>query len=237
MAVPAGGEDGDVGGISPGGQWFRDRRMNDLLLATSNPAKLIRLRLLLEGLPYRLLAPTDLGLDGEPAVEETGAQFAANASLKAEAWSRAAGGLAAIASDGGMAIPALGARWDALRTRRQAGPAATDEGRISHLLALMTGLTGEDRRAVWYEAVALVAGATVRSWTEQGDGGLIVERAPEIRRAGGFWTEEVRWYPVLGKLLRDCSEEEREKVNDVWPRLATRVRATLMCYPLEDARP
>jgi len=211
--------------------------MNDLLLATTNPAKLIRLRLLLAGLPFRLLAPNDLGLDAEPVVEETGADFAANASLKAEAWSRAARGISAIASDGGMAIPALGARWDALRTRRQAGPAANDEDRIAHLLALMTGLAGEDRHAVWHEAVALAAGGTVRTWTEQGDGGLIVERAPEIRREAGFWTEEVRWYPALGKLLRDCSEEEREKINDVWPRLATRVRAALMCYPLEDARP
>jgi len=211
--------------------------MNDILLATSNPAKLTRLRLLLEGLPYRLLAPSDLGLVVEPVVEETGVDFAANASLKAEAWSRAAGGLAALASDGGMAIPALGAHWDALRTRRQAGLAANDEGRIAHLLALMAGLLGEERHAVWYEAIALAAGGTVRTWTERGDGGLIVTQAPEIRREGGFWTEEVRWYPALGKLLRDCSEEEREKINDVWPRLAARVRAALLCYPLEDARP
>ncbi|MGH2410176.1 MAG: non-canonical purine NTP pyrophosphatase [Chloroflexota bacterium] len=211
--------------------------MNDLLLATSNPAKLIRLRLLLEGLPYRLLAPTDLGLFAEPVVEETGADFAVNAALKAEAWSGAAGGLATLASDGGMAIPALGARWDALRTRRQAGPGANDEDRIAHLLALMVGLTGEDRRAIWYEAVALAAGGAIRNWTEQGDGGLIVERAPETRREGGFWTEEVRWYPTLGKLLRDATEDERARINDVWPRLAARVRADILCHPPEDGRP
>ncbi|HEY8286920.1 MAG TPA: non-canonical purine NTP pyrophosphatase [Chloroflexota bacterium] len=211
--------------------------MKDLLLATSNPAKLVRLRLLLEGMPFRLLAPTDLGGFIEPVVEETGADFAANASLKAAAWSEAAGGLAALASDGGMAIPALGARWDALRTRRQAGSSANDEDRIAHLLKLMAGLAGEDRHAVWYEAIALAAGGAVRSWTERGDGGLIAKQAPEVRREGGFWTEEVRWYPDVGKLLRDCSEAERERINDVWPRLATRVRAALSSYPLEEGWP
>ncbi|HVA89690.1 MAG TPA: non-canonical purine NTP pyrophosphatase [Chloroflexota bacterium] len=202
--------------------------MTDLLLATTNSAKLVRLRLLLDGLPYCLLGPAALGLRTEPTVDETGPDFAANASLKAAAWSEAAGGLPTLASDGGMAIAALGPRWDALRTRRQAGPAANDRDRIVHLLDLMAGLTGEDRRAIWHEAVALaVGGVAVRTWAEQGDGGLIVDHATDAGVGGGFWTEEVRWYPVLGKLLRDGTEDERARIQDVWPRLATRVRAEL----------
>jgi XTP/dITP diphosphohydrolase len=197
-----------------------------LLLATTNPAKLARLRWLLDGTPFALRAPADLALASPPTVPEDGADFAANAAQKALAWSAAAGGMATLASDGGMAIPALGSRWDALRTRRQAGPGASDRDRIDHLLRLMRGLHGEDRRAVWHEALALAAdGVLLHTWTAQGDGGLIVEAAPPDSSDDGFWTEQVRWYPAIGKRSCECTEGEREQVNDVWPRLRPRVRA------------
>src|SRR5690348_17119706 len=93
--------------------------MPSLVLATSNAAKRERLRWVVEGLGFQIVTPDDLS---GAEVEETGASFAENAAAKARAWSRAAGGVAALATDGGLRIPALGAAWDMLRTRRNAGP-------------------------------------------------------------------------------------------------------------------
>ena len=95
-----------------------------LLLATTNPAKLVRLRWVVEGLPYATITPADLPPGQAATVPEDGASFAGNARQKAEAWSSAAGGMLALASDGGLEVPALGERWQALRTRRNAGEGA-----------------------------------------------------------------------------------------------------------------
>ncbi len=199
-----------------------------LLLATTNPDKLERLRWLLAGLPYTLVAPTDLVPAVHPSVPEEEGDFAANAAQKATLWSTAARGMLTLASDGGMAIPALGDGWNALRTRRQAGPAATDDDRIRHLLDLMDGLRGAERRVVWHEAIALARGDDVLSvWVEVGDGGLVTDDPPDALTEHGFWTERVRWSPILGKRLCLLSEEERELVNDVWPRLRSRIRAEI----------
>jgi XTP/dITP diphosphohydrolase len=199
-----------------------------ILLATTNPDKLERLRWLLDGLPYTLVTPTDLVPVVRPEVPEEEGDFAANAAQKATVWSTAAGGMLTLASDGGMSIPALGDRWNALRTRRQAGPAATDADRIRHLLDLMHGLRGDERRVAWHEAIALArAGDVLGVWVEEGDGGLVTDDPPDSTAEHGFWTERVRWSPVLGKRLCLLSDQEREQVNDVWPRLRLRIGAAL----------
>ena len=102
--------------------------MQKALLGTTNPAKLERLGWLLEGLPIETVAPSSLGLSRfDP--KETGATHEENARLKAEAWSQAAG-LPALASDGGLVIPALGDDWLSLHTHRFAGEDADDDARI-----------------------------------------------------------------------------------------------------------
>lgn len=201
--------------------------IQDLLLATTNPAKLARLRWVVEELPFRALSAADCAGAG-PAVAEDGPDFAANAAQKALAWSAAAGGTLTLASDGGLEIPALGERWTALRTRRNAGPGADNDARTGHLLELMRDLHGEERRSIWHEALALARGSTLlRTWSATSDGGLIVE---EYRPAPGddaFWTESIRYYPAAGKLYRDLTGAELEALDGVWPRLRAEVRAYL----------
>jgi XTP/dITP diphosphohydrolase len=85
-----------------------------LVIATHNPGKLREMRELLEPFRIEAIAAGALGL-AEP--EETGASFAENARIKAEAAARASG-LTAFADDSGLAVDALGgapgihsARW------------------------------------------------------------------------------------------------------------------------------
>ena len=102
-------------------------RSGPILLASTNPAKQAKLRWLLDGLGLRSITPGDLGLT--PAIPEDGHDHRAIAEAKAAAWSRAAG-MAALSSDGGLVIPALGDKWNALRTGRFAGESAGDRQRF-----------------------------------------------------------------------------------------------------------
>jgi inosine/xanthosine triphosphate pyrophosphatase family protein len=203
--------------------------MKHLLLATSNTAKLARLRWLVDGLSLIACTATDLGIV-LPSVAEDSADFAANAAGKALAWSQAADGLLTLASDGGLDIPALGTAWQAVRTRRNAGPEATDAQRIQHLLYLMKNLHGPSRHAFWHEALALAeAGVIVQTWSATGDGGEIVADVANVpERDDTFWTERVRYYPSAGKLYCELSPQELTVVNSVWPRLRQDVRRFLL---------
>ena len=205
-----------------------------LLLATANTAKLARLRWVVEGLPYATITPADLSPGHVATLPEDGASFADNARQKAEAWSAAAGGMLTLASDGGLEIPALGERWQALRTRRNAGEGADNAERIRHLLDLMRDLHGEGRRARWHEALALAqGGAALHVWTASGDGGLIVEQAPPDPADDPFWTERIRYYPDAAKPYHDLNADELAALDTVWPRLRAEVRAALSAsaYP------
>ncbi len=79
--------------------------MRTLLVATNNPGKWVEMQGLLAGLPLALRSPRDLGLGLE--IEEHGADYAANAGLKATAFA-AASHLWTLADDTGLEVDALG---------------------------------------------------------------------------------------------------------------------------------
>ena len=86
----------------------------ELIIASHNPGKVREIGTLLAPFGVAVVSAGDLGL-AEPA--ETGATFAENAKLKAEAAARA-GGMPALADDSGLAVTALdgapgiySARW------------------------------------------------------------------------------------------------------------------------------
>ena len=197
-----------------------------LLLATTNPAKQARLAWLVRGLPLRLLTPAQAGVHVE--IEEEGQTHRAIAEAKAIAWSSAVAGLA-LASDGGIDIPALGPRWEARLTRRAAGAAATDEQRARHLLALMVGLTGEQRAAQWREAVARAdRGRLLGSWEAAGREPMRIAEQADFRGVpAGFWVPSVLEFPRLGRRYSELTPAERERALDYWTRLRRPVRAAL----------
>src|SRR6187401_889527 len=78
-----------------------------LLIATTNPGKLVEIREALRGLPLRLLTLADVQAIPEP--EETGRTFGENARIKAEAYA-AASGLPTVAEDSGLVIDTIGGR-------------------------------------------------------------------------------------------------------------------------------
>ena len=109
--------------------------MSELLLASQNPGKLNEMRLLVEGLPFRVVGPRELGLLEAP--DETGATFLENAAIKALAYARRSGRLT-VADDSGLSVDALGGA-PGLHSSRFGGEGASDRDRNLLLLDKLRG--------------------------------------------------------------------------------------------------
>ena len=187
-----------------------------LLLGTENRAKQERLAWLLNGSGRTWVTPAQVFL-AAPRAQEDGPSHEANAIAKAMAWSEAYGGMA-IASDGGLVIPALGSGWDSLRTRRFSS--GDDVARARELLALMSSLAGKDRRAYWTEAVAVADhGRLLHAIKAQSGEGLIAQNVDEALVKDGFWVGAVWYFPQVGKRYAELTPAELQLVGDHWTAL------------------
>ncbi len=133
-----------------------------LLVATHSGHKLAELRELLRLDHAALVSLDDLGIADEP--EETGETFETNARIKARFGARRTG-LPTLADDSGLEVDALDG-GPGVRTRRYAGPDATDADNNAKLLAALGDLPPERRggRYVCVLALALpVAGRPARA--------------------------------------------------------------------------
>src|SRR4029453_2471075 len=108
----------------------------DLLLASQNPGKLNEMKQLVEGLPFRVLGPRDLGIVESP--EETGTTFRENATLKALHYARLSGRLT-VADDSGLSVDALDGS-PGLYSSRFGGENASDLDRNRLLLSKLAGV-------------------------------------------------------------------------------------------------
>ncbi len=206
-----------------------------ILPASTNPAKSARLRACLAGWPFKILDVADFS-PADPPPEDNGGTHREIAEAKALAWARRAGSLA-IASDGGMTIPALGPDWDSLLTRRAAGSDATDEDRIVHFLSLMAPFDApSDRRASWHEALAIAEPAGVlRAWETHGPTGNI-RHSSSTKRIEGFWAASLWYFEQFNKTYTELSNEELEQIGDPWVRLASDVQHWLSTGGWEELR-
>jgi XTP/dITP diphosphohydrolase len=122
-----------------------------LLVATHSPHKLAELRELLRLDRGELVRLGDLDIDDDPA--ETGETFETNARIKARFAARRTG-LPSLADDSGLEVDALDG-GPGVRTRRYAGPNATDAANNAKLLAALDGLPPERRGARYVCVLAL----------------------------------------------------------------------------------
>ena len=193
------------------------------MLATGNSDKQKAFQSMLNGLPLRLVAPAELGIAA--STQEDGDTHEAIAVEKAVKWSKA-GSMLAIASDGGLVIPALGSAWESRHTRRFAGPEidADDAQRVGRLLELMEPHTGAARTASWAEALAIAyKGRPVASWEILGATGEI-SQARQPGSVPEFWAFTVWNFPQYGKTYNQLAPQELESLNDHWSRLGQLVR-------------
>src|SRR5687768_12873958 len=153
--------------------------MAKLLIATNNAGKVAEFRDLLADCGWEIVGPADVGVELE--VEETGATYAENAHLKAQAFSRASG-LAALADDSGLEVDALAGEPGPLHEAR--GWDGRDQAeRIALLLQRLGGITPEQRTAR-FRAVLVLALPAGESLEEEGVCEGIITMAPAGE--GGF---------------------------------------------------
>lgn len=178
----------------------------DLLLASQNPGKLSEMRQLLAGMPFRVLRPTDLGIDEAPA--ETGHTFIENAVLKARYYAGRAG-LLTVADDSGLSVDALGGA-PGLYSSRFGGEGANDTDRNRLLLEKLRGVPDERRGAHFTSAVAAVRGDDVVFQTEEIVQGRIAGKA---RGPHGFGYDPLFFYPPFGCTFGEAAPEAKDRVS------------------------
>ena len=116
-----------------------------LVLASDNAHKLTEFRELFRTINVELISKAESGCTEE--VEETGATFAENAYIKAEAVMRATG-LPAIADDSGLAVDALGGEPGVRSARYTGSHSDSDRDRYELLLRNLGGRTDRSARFV-----------------------------------------------------------------------------------------
>jgi XTP/dITP diphosphohydrolase len=178
-----------------------------LVIASANPGKVREFRELLAGAGLELS-----GLD--TGVPEDADTYAANAALKAEAASAAAG-LPALGDDSGLEVAAL----DGYPGVRSARVAATQTERERALLERLAGVP-RPWRARFVCAVALAApGRPTRTFTGVRDGEVV------DRRDGGkgFGYDPLFLVPEVGRTYAEMAPEEKHR----WSHRGAAVRALL----------
>jgi XTP/dITP diphosphohydrolase len=197
--------------------------MKQLLLASQNPGKLEEMRVLAEGLPFRVVGPLELGIREAP--EETGASFLENARLKAVAYARRSGRLT-VADDSGLAVDALGGA-PGLFSSRFGGEGASDLERNRLLLEKLRGVPPEGRGARFTSALAVAEGGAVLFAIEEHVDGRIAEA---MRGAGGFGYDPLFFYPPFGRTFGEVPRAEKDRVSHRGKAFA-RLRAFLESIP------
>lgn len=188
-----------------------------LLVATHSAHKLAELRELLRLDRGELVSLDDLGIGDEP--EETGETFETNARIKARFGARRSG-LPTLADDSGIEVDALDGA-PGVRTRRYAGPDATDEDNNAKLLAALHDVPPERRGARYVCVLALAlprpGGApadAVPMRIVRGTSRGRIATAP--RGTGGFGYDpifEPAGEPVGGRTFGQWAPEEKHAVS------------------------
>jgi XTP/dITP diphosphohydrolase len=192
-----------------------------LVIASGNAGKLREFAALLADFPLQV-RPQPEGLE----VEETGATFASNARLKAEAVARATG-CWALADDSGLAVEALGGAPGVFSARY----APSDAERIARLLRELAAAGAREAQARGAAFVAALAVAdpqgAVRLEVEGRCEGRITE-AP--RGAGGFGYDPVFLVPELDLTFAEIDKATKARVGHrgrAFAALEPRLRALL----------
>jgi XTP/dITP diphosphohydrolase len=186
-----------------------------VLIATRSAAKARELRELLQLPGIELVSLDELGIAGE--IPEDGQTFDENAVKKAVGYVRLAG-LPAIADDSGLEVDALGGA-PGVRTRRFAGPDASDDENNAHLLRLLEGVPPEERTARYRCTLALVdppAPRAVLATPRATHGTLEGRIALSPRGSGGFGYDpifEPEGEPSGGRTLAEYSPEAKNRIS------------------------
>jgi len=180
--------------------------MPRLLLATGNKHKLDELKSLFQDLPYKLVSPSEIGIDTR--VDESGGSFEENARLKAAAFATSSH-LLSLADDSGLEVDALGGEPGVL-SARYAGADATDIERIDFLLSRLKGIPEEKRQATFKCVIAITKPeGNVHLFTGKCRGRIALKPSGEC----GFGYDPIFYLPQLSKTMAQLPQKEKNRIS------------------------
>ena len=184
-----------------------------LLLATTNPNKILEIRAVMSNGDVRLQTLADFDPLGEP--DETATSFEGNARLKAVAYASALGPrLAAdtlvVAEDSGLVVDALDGD-PGVRSARFLRPDASYGERFSEIYRRMALRPDAPRVARFVCAVAVAnRDASIVFETT----GRVEGRIADAPAGGhGFGYDPIFFYPPLGRTLAEVSDDEKRTAS------------------------
>jgi XTP/dITP diphosphohydrolase len=180
--------------------------MPKLLLATSNPGKIREYRLLLNGLDWQITTLAEQGIT--KVVAESGSSYQENACLKAITYAKLSQ-LTTLADDSGLEVDALQGR-PGIKSARFAGGAATDQERVTSLLAELDGVPWEQRTACFKCVIAI---ATPEGQCERCYGECRGMIALEARGENGFGYDPIFFLPEIGKAIAELPLEIKNQIS------------------------
>lgn len=176
--------------------------MKTLLIATSNPGKIVELKNMLRDLDCLVVGFADLP-QTPSSIEETGQTFAENAMLKAEHYQMLTG-LTALADDSGLEVDALGGR-PGVYSARYGGEGMSSAEQMDMLLNEMKEIPGERRTARFICSIALVGNNLKRIFEATCEGSI----AMSPTGSKGFGYDPIFIDAELGRSFAELTREEK----------------------------
>ena len=175
-----------------------------MIAATNNKGKLAELSAIVQKMGHQIVSLSEQGVVLN--VEETGATFAENALLKAEAICKKTN-LPTIGDDSGLVVDALGGA-PGVYSARYAGPNATDDENIDLLLKNMKDVAAKQRTAHFVCTLAYaVPGKKTVVFSGTCEGTIAFAR----RGTGGFGYDPI--FLVGGKSYAEILPEQKNTIS------------------------
>jgi XTP/dITP diphosphohydrolase len=191
--------------------------MSILILASQNRGKQAEMTALLRKLPVQLAWPQDLQQQVE--VQEIGKDYAANATLKAQAYATAYYEWA-LGDDTGLEVDALGGA-PGLHSARLVGEGGSDADRRQRLLELLTSHQRPWRAR--FVCVVALASPDGEIYLQRGE--CLGEIIADERGEAGFGYDSIFQVEGTGKTMAELTMEQKNQ-------LSHRARAVTAILPL-----
>lgn len=196
--------------------------MSKLVIASNNAGKLREFAALLGPLGIEVVTQGELGIS---EAEEPHATFVENALAKARHAS-AASGMAAMADDSGICVPALGGA-PGVYSARYAGEPKSDARNNEKLVAALQGLP----RAAFYYCVLVLVRSADDPRPLIADGAWHGEIIDAPRGNGGFGYDPYFWLPERQCTAAEMPADEKNRISHRGLALAALI-ARLRAEPL-----
>ena len=177
-----------------------------LLLATNNTGKIKEYRSLLQGIPFELVTPKEIGISMD--IEENGTTYKENARLKAYAMAKKSG-LLTLADDSGIQVDALNGA-PGVMSARYASENASDVERVNYLLSKLKDVPQEKRTARFCCVIAIAQPDGQVDFCDGECKGII---ALEPCGKNGFGYDPIFFFPEYGKTMAELPIEIKNQIS------------------------